>query len=65
MLLQGVSIDDYVILVHHHKLVKVGMKDFFISMQKVAGAFVKPKGIINHLYSLYLVTDDVFGPSPS
>ncbi|KAL0400411.1 UNVERIFIED_CONTAM: hypothetical protein Sradi_2384400 [Sesamum radiatum] len=53
---QGSAVDNNIIEVHHHK---------FINVLKVAGAFVRPKGMTRNSEAPYLMSTVVFASSPS
>jgi len=64
MFFHRIIIDQNVIYVYDHKVIKPLSEDVFMKVQNVAGALVNPKGITKNSYEPYFVRQVVFSSSP-
>jgi hypothetical protein len=60
MLLHRVVINQNVVYVYDHKIIKPFPENVVHNVQDVVGVSVSPKGITNNLYEPYLVWQTIF-----
>jgi hypothetical protein len=64
MFLHKIVIDQNVVYVYNHEVVKPLLENVIHEVQNVVGALVNPKGITRNSYEPYLVRQAVFSSSP-